>query len=61
MDGLSGMGSLQWVMVSVQQLKYNSRKRVEKSKVAPQCHYNWMKGKATYEGPRVARNSLNWI
>lgn len=61
MDGLSGMGSLQWVMVSVQQFSYNFRKRVEKSKVAPQCHYNWMKGKETYKGPRVARNSLNWI
>lgn len=47
MDGLSGMGSLQRIMVSVQQIKYNSRKRVEKSKVAPQCHYNWMKDKAT--------------
>lgn len=60
MDGISGMESLQWSTVSVQQIKYNSRKRVEKSKVASQCHYNIMKGKATYKGPRVARNSLNW-
>lgn len=61
MDGLSRMGSLQWVMVSVQQIKYNSQERVEKSKVAPQCHYDWMKDKATYKGLRVAGNSLNWI